>query len=251
MRGEVDKKGPSLAWARPVRCPWRCPGECLGVGNGTTFILQLGHCEVTQSEKDLPCPALAHNHLSFLARPPIIKMPEREVLFLVSFAPSLTPIPSMRQRFLLSSHFPLWDCHLSLIATSITAREEEGVMSPTWEWARTAWGPSPPTQSQKPLSGMLFNPATGFSFSGLCAGPCQILGLSLCLGQNIARNQAIRITSPSAFKNLFSHLLYLLLGMQAFLAPSHSSSQKNIRGVEVQSWNSCGASGSGPKARGA
>lgn len=54
MRGEMDKKGPSLAWARPVRCPWRCPQECLGVGNGTTFILQLGHCEVTQGEKDLP-----------------------------------------------------------------------------------------------------------------------------------------------------------------------------------------------------
>lgn len=58
---------------------------------------------------------------------------------------------------------------------------------------------------------MLFNPATGFSFSGLCAGPCQILGISLCPGQNMDRNQAITVTSPPAFKNLFSDLLFLLL----------------------------------------
>lgn len=118
MRGEVDKKGPSLAWARPARCPWRCPRECPGVGNGTSFILQLGQCEVPQGETDLPCPALAHNHLSFLARPPVTITPGREVWFLVTVAPSLTPIPSIRQRFLLSSHLPLWglpsvpDCHI-------------------------------------------------------------------------------------------------------------------------------------------
>lgn len=29
------------------------PRMCLGVGNGTTFILQLGHCEVTQGEKGI------------------------------------------------------------------------------------------------------------------------------------------------------------------------------------------------------
>lgn len=44
-----------------------------GGGNGTTFILQLGQCEVPQGETDLPCPALAHNHLSFLARPPVMR----------------------------------------------------------------------------------------------------------------------------------------------------------------------------------
>lgn len=251
MRGNLDKKGPSLAWAKPIRCPWRCPRECPGVGNGTTFLLQLGQCEVPQGETDLPCPALAHNHLSFLARLPVTRTPGREVWFLVSVAPSLTPIPSMRQGFLLSSHFPLWglpsvpDCHIHHCWGGGGV-----VMSPTWERARTAWGPSPPTRPQKPPSGMLFNPATGFSFSGLCAGPCQILELSLCPGQNMTRNQAIRVTSPPAFKNLFSDLLFLLLDA-GFPCPPHSSSQKNITGMEVQSWDSHGASGSGPKARGA
>lgn len=67
-----------------------------GAGSGTTFISQLGQCEVTQDETALPSPALAHNHLPFLARPPVREMPGTEVSFLVRFAPSLTPISSMK-----------------------------------------------------------------------------------------------------------------------------------------------------------
>lgn len=104
-RGEVDKKGPALAWVRPMGCPWRY----LGIDSGISFISQSGHCVRSPSETALPppSPCVQPFVLSVLAGPVLlglqvvlgitrarllmIKMTGRQVSLLVSFAPSLTP----------------------------------------------------------------------------------------------------------------------------------------------------------------
>lgn len=50
-------------------------------------------------------------------------------------------------------------------------------MSPPGRGHARHGGPIPTHSVSKTPYQMLFNPATGFSFSGLCAGLCQILGL--------------------------------------------------------------------------